>query len=104
MRFDWGTFGLQTVNFAVPVWLLRRFLHKPVLRMIDAPTPFIGDGAYDRSRVRGRSRQESRGQIRLPPCKGAMSGPTAMTAPTERDLHIRSINEHGCMHWQKTSG
>ncbi|WOJ91330.1 hypothetical protein RZS28_08775 [Methylocapsa polymorpha] len=36
MRFDWWTFGLQTINFAVLVWLLHRFLYKPVLRIIDA--------------------------------------------------------------------
>ncbi len=36
MRFDWWTFALQIVNFAVLVWLLHRFLYKPVLRMIDA--------------------------------------------------------------------
>ncbi len=36
MRFDWWTFGLQTVNFAVLVWLLHRFLYRPMLRMIDA--------------------------------------------------------------------
>lgn len=36
MQFDWWTFALQTVNFAVLVWLLHRFLYKPVLRMIDA--------------------------------------------------------------------
>lgn len=35
MHFDWWTFALQTVNFAVLVWLLHRFLYKPVLRMID---------------------------------------------------------------------
>jgi hypothetical protein len=31
-------------------------------------------------------------------------GPTATTAPTQRDSHIRSINKHGRMNWQKTSG
>jgi hypothetical protein len=31
-------------------------------------------------------------------------GSTSRTAPTQRDLHIRSINEHGRMNWQKTSG
>jgi hypothetical protein len=31
-------------------------------------------------------------------------GSTARTAPTQRDSHIRSINEHGRMNWQKTSG
>jgi len=36
MGFDWSTFALQTVNFAVLVWLLHRFLYRPVLRLIDA--------------------------------------------------------------------
>ncbi|HXP06669.1 MAG TPA: hypothetical protein VN808_21320 [Stellaceae bacterium] len=36
MHFDWSTFALQTVNFAVLVWLLHRFLYKPMLRLIDA--------------------------------------------------------------------
>ncbi|HXP73170.1 MAG TPA: hypothetical protein VN823_03430 [Stellaceae bacterium] len=36
MRFDWWTLALQTVNFAILVWLLQRFLYKPVLRMVDA--------------------------------------------------------------------
>jgi F-type H+-transporting ATPase subunit b len=36
MQFDWWTLGLQTVNFAVLVWLMRRFLYQPVLRMLDA--------------------------------------------------------------------
>jgi F-type H+-transporting ATPase subunit b len=36
IHFDWWTLALQTVNFAVLVWLLHRFLYKPVLRMIDA--------------------------------------------------------------------
>jgi len=35
MHFEWSTFALQTVNFAVLVWLLHRFLYKPVLRMVD---------------------------------------------------------------------
>lgn len=36
MHFDWVTFLLQTANFAVLVWLLQRFLYRPVLRMVDA--------------------------------------------------------------------
>lgn len=35
MQFDWWTLALQTVNFAVLVWLLHRFLYKPVLRLLD---------------------------------------------------------------------
>jgi F-type H+-transporting ATPase subunit b len=36
MHFDWSTLALQTVNFAILVWLLHRFLYQPVLRLIDA--------------------------------------------------------------------
>jgi F-type H+-transporting ATPase subunit b len=46
MHLDWWTIGLQTVNFAILVWLLHRFLYKPVLRMIDARKAEI-DQQYD---------------------------------------------------------
>ncbi len=36
MNFDWWTFGLQAVNFLVLVWILHRFLYRPVLARIDA--------------------------------------------------------------------
>ncbi|HTT00864.1 MAG TPA: hypothetical protein VMG11_02155 [Steroidobacteraceae bacterium] len=36
MHPDWWTIGLQAINFVILVWLLRRFLYKPVLAMIDA--------------------------------------------------------------------
>lgn len=36
MHPDWWTIGLQTINFGILVWLLHRFLYKPVLAMIDA--------------------------------------------------------------------
>jgi len=36
MHLDWWTIGLQTINFGILVWLLHRFLYKPVLAMIDA--------------------------------------------------------------------
>lgn len=42
MKFDWWTLALQTINFAILVWLLHRFLYKPVLRMIDARKTDIG--------------------------------------------------------------
>jgi F-type H+-transporting ATPase subunit b len=34
MSIDWWTLGLQTVNFLVLVWLLQRFLYRPVLAII----------------------------------------------------------------------
>ncbi len=35
MQIDWWTLALQTVNFAILVWLLHRFLYRPVLRLVD---------------------------------------------------------------------
>src|SRR3974390_989762 len=36
MPLDWWTIGLQIVNFGILVWLLHRFLYRPVLTMIEA--------------------------------------------------------------------
>jgi F-type H+-transporting ATPase subunit b len=36
MHLDGWTIALQTINFAILVWLLHRFLYRPVLRVIDA--------------------------------------------------------------------
>jgi F-type H+-transporting ATPase subunit b len=35
MLIDWFTVGAQVVNFLILVWLLKRFLYKPVLNAID---------------------------------------------------------------------
>jgi F-type H+-transporting ATPase subunit b len=35
MQIDWWTLALQTVNFLVVVWLLTRFLYRPVRRIIE---------------------------------------------------------------------
>lgn len=35
MGFDWTTFILEIINFLVLVWLLRHFLYRPVLAMIE---------------------------------------------------------------------
>lgn len=35
MSLDWSTFILEIVNFLVLVWLLRHFLYRPVLAMIE---------------------------------------------------------------------
>lgn len=36
MLIDWYTVGAQAINFLILVWLLKRFLYKPVLAAIDA--------------------------------------------------------------------
>lgn len=36
MQFDWWSLALQAVNFLVLVWLLQRFLFRPVQRLVEA--------------------------------------------------------------------
>jgi F-type H+-transporting ATPase subunit b len=59
MHFDWSTLALQTVNFAVLVWLLHRFLYKPVLRMVDLRRAEI-DKQYDEA---GRTAAQAKEQL-----------------------------------------
>ncbi len=42
MGIDWFTFVAQIVNFLILIWLLKRFLYKPVLNAIDAREKRIG--------------------------------------------------------------
>lgn len=36
MLIDWFTVGAQALNFLILVWLMKRFLYRPVLNAIDA--------------------------------------------------------------------
>ncbi len=35
MLINWFTVGAQAINFLILVWLLKRFLYKPILHAID---------------------------------------------------------------------
>jgi F-type H+-transporting ATPase subunit b len=43
MLIDWFTVGAQMINFLILVWLLKRFLYKPVLLAIDTRESSIAD-------------------------------------------------------------
>ena len=58
MQFDWMTFALQTVNFAVLVWLLHRFLYRPVLRMVDARRAAVDKQYADAAATEARAKSE----------------------------------------------
>ena len=48
MLIDWFTVGAQALNFAILVWLLKRFLYKPILNAIDARESRIAAQLADR--------------------------------------------------------
>lgn len=43
MQFDWTTFLLEVLNFLVLLWLLKRFLYRPVLEVLDARQARVRD-------------------------------------------------------------
>jgi F-type H+-transporting ATPase subunit b len=43
MLIDWFTVGAQALNFIILVWLLKRFLYKPILAAIDAREKRVAD-------------------------------------------------------------
>jgi F0F1-type ATP synthase membrane subunit b/b' len=49
MTFSWWTFALQAANFLVLVWLLRRFLFKPVAAMVARRKEEIARGLAEAS-------------------------------------------------------
>jgi len=58
MPIDWFTVGAQVVNFLILVWLLKRFLYKPVLDAIDAREKRIAAELADASAKQSQARNE----------------------------------------------
>ncbi|MEZ6032222.1 MAG: hypothetical protein R3C17_03955 [Planctomycetaceae bacterium] len=58
MLIDWFTVAAQTINFLILVWLLKRFLYKPILDAIDAREARIAAEIADANKKRADAKQE----------------------------------------------
>src|SRR5665213_2791658 len=58
MLIDWFTVGAQIVNFLILVWLLKRFLYKPILNAVDAREKRIAAELADADAKRADAKQE----------------------------------------------
>src|SRR5580765_3724482 len=58
MLIDWFTVGAQALNFLVLVWLLKRFLYKPILNAIDAREKRITAELADADAMRGEAQKQ----------------------------------------------
>jgi transposase len=80
----------------------------PLLRRITGPiASVIADGAYDGEpvyRAVAERQPDPPATVIIPPRATAVPGPTADTAPTQRDRHIRTIQDKGRLGWQKAVG
>lgn len=74
-------------------------------QLTDPLASFTADGAYDQDRVYETvAERHPDAAVIVPPRATAIPGPSATTAPTQRDRHIQEIVAHGRMGWQKSSG
>ncbi len=58
MLIDWYTIGAQIINFVILVWLLKRFLYRPILRAIDAREERIAANLSEAKETRAEAERE----------------------------------------------
>jgi F-type H+-transporting ATPase subunit b len=58
MLIDWFTVGAQVLNFVILVWLMKRFLYKPILNAIDAREERIAKELADAEAKRTEAKKE----------------------------------------------
>ena len=58
MLIDWFTVGAQILNFLILVWLLKRFLYKPILHAIDAREKRIAAELADAAAKQAEAKKE----------------------------------------------
>jgi F-type H+-transporting ATPase subunit b len=58
MLIDWFTVGAQALNFVILVWLLKRFLYKPILNAIDVREKRIAKALADAAAAKAEAQQE----------------------------------------------
>ncbi|HAT29535.1 MAG TPA: F0F1 ATP synthase subunit B [Janthinobacterium sp.] len=58
MLIDWFTVGAQALNFLILVWLMKRFLYRPILRAIDAREKLIAGQLADAAAKQAAAQQE----------------------------------------------
>ena len=58
MPIDWFTVAAQAINFLLLVWLMKRFLYKPVLKAIDAREKRIEEQLADARAQKMEAREE----------------------------------------------
>jgi F-type H+-transporting ATPase subunit b len=58
MLIDWFTVGAQVLNFVILVWLLKRFLYRPILNAVDARETRIAGELADADAKRAEAQNE----------------------------------------------
>jgi F-type H+-transporting ATPase subunit b len=88
MHFDWSTLVLQTVNVLVLLWLLRRFLFRPVVAIIaerkNAAEKLLADAAAARDRALAATEQAAQQEKALAADSDRIMADARAAAETDR--------------------
>lgn len=97
MSIDWITVIAQVVNFLILVWLLKRFLYRPILDGIDAREAEITDRMSEAARIREKAtavQATYEDQLStLHTDESAMMKSTHQKAEIERDALLKKARE-----------
>ena len=58
MRIDWFTGSAQAINFLILVWLMKRFLYKPILDAVDAREKRVATELADAAAKKAEAKME----------------------------------------------
>ena len=58
MLIDWFTVGAQALNFLILVWMMKRFLYKPILNAIDAREKLIATELADAAAKKAEAQKD----------------------------------------------
>jgi len=58
MLIDWFTIGAQALNFLILVWLMKRFLYRPILNAIDAREKLVAKELADADAKKAEAQRE----------------------------------------------
>lgn len=97
MSVDWITVIAQVVNFLVLIWLLKRFLYRPILDGIDAREMEIAERMHDATRAEEKAEAAEAGfhkqRATLQANETAMTDSARQKAETARDALLANAQE-----------
>jgi F-type H+-transporting ATPase subunit b len=97
MLIDWFTVAAQVINFLILVWLLKRFLYKPVLTTIDAREKRIADQLQEAEKKKADALKEQADfqhkNEELEQHRVALLADAASAAKTEREKLISAARK-----------
>jgi F-type H+-transporting ATPase subunit b len=97
MHIDWWTLGLQTINLLVLVWILSRFLFRPIARIIDerqaAAAKLIEEADAARAKAEEEEKQAAKEEAEAAAARGGVLKSAAEEAEAEKARLIAAARD-----------